>query len=117
MVKVSVAVAAVCLCAILFGFYRRLEDLTWSNHYLQAAINQVQTGVNAQINSVSGRVEELLRAQNAVTADYGTTLVDWAVFTTTPGVMEEETSVLTREQWKALDGLREKNEDGSSICS
>lgn len=75
-VKASAAVAAVCLCVVLFGFYRRLEDLTRSNQYLQTSINQVQTGVNAQIDSVSGRVEELLRAQNAVTADYGTYLVD-----------------------------------------
>lgn len=75
-VKVSAAVAAVCLWVVLFGFSRRLEDLTRSNQYLQTSINQVQTGVNAQIDSVSGRVEELLRAQNAVTADYGTTLAD-----------------------------------------
>lgn len=75
-VKLSVITAAVCLCGVLWGFYRRLEDLTRNYAYLQAAITQVESGVNGQIDSVSGRVEELLRQQNAVTADYGTTLVD-----------------------------------------
>ena len=36
----------------------------------------METGVNSQIDGVSGRVEELLREQNAVTADYATTLAD-----------------------------------------
>lgn len=73
-VKVSVAVAAVCLCLVLGGFYWRLEQLTRNGSQLQAAINRVEGGVNLQINEVSSRVEELLREQNAVTADYGTTL-------------------------------------------
>ena len=75
-VKLSAVTAAVCLCLVLWGFYRRLEDLTRNDSQLQAAINRVEGGVNIQINEVSSRVEELLRQQNAVTADYGTTLVD-----------------------------------------
>lgn len=73
-VKLSVAAAAVCLCAVLFGFYRRLEDLSRNYSYLQSAITQVEAGVNSQIGGVSSRVEELLREQNAVTAGYGTSL-------------------------------------------
>nr|WP_325181366.1 helix-turn-helix transcriptional regulator [uncultured Oscillibacter sp.] len=73
-VKLSAVTAAVCLCLVLWGFYQRLEDLTRNYSYLQAAITQVETGVNSQINGVSGRVEELLREQNAVTADYGVSL-------------------------------------------
>ena len=75
-VKLSAVTAAVCLCLVLWGFYRRLEDLTRNDSQLQAAINRVEGGVNIQINEVSSRVEELLRQQNAVTADYGTTLAD-----------------------------------------
>ena len=75
-VKMSVITAAVCLCLVLWGFYQRLEQLTRNDSQLQAAINRVEGGVNIQINEVSSRVEELLRQQNAVTADYGTTLVD-----------------------------------------
>ena len=73
-VKVSVLAAALCLCGVLWGFYRRLEDLTRNYTYLQTTIAQVQDGVNGQIESVSDRVETLLREQNAVTADYGVTL-------------------------------------------
>lgn len=75
-VKMSVIMAAVCLCLVLWGFYQRLEQLTRNDSQLQAAINRVEGGVNIQINEVSSRVEELLRQQNAITADYGTTLVD-----------------------------------------
>lgn len=74
--KMSVITAAVCLCLVLFGFYQRLEQLTRNDSQLQAAINRVEGGVNIQIDEVSSRVEELLRQQNAVTADYGTSLVD-----------------------------------------
>ena len=73
-VKLSAVTAAVCLCLVLWGFYQRLEDLTRNYSYLQAAITQVETGVNGQIGGVSSRVEELLREQNAVTADYGVSL-------------------------------------------
>ena len=73
-VKVSAVVAALCLCGVLWGFYRRLEDLTRNYTYLQTTIAQVQDGVNGQIEGVSDRVETLLREQNAVTADYGVSL-------------------------------------------
>ena len=42
-------------------------------------------------------------------------LVAWAVFPVTPGVVEEETEVLTGEQWKALDGLRDNQGDGTTV--
>lgn len=75
-VKAAVLLAAVCLCVLLWGFYRRLEDLGRSYSYLQNSIQQVQSGVNGQINSISSRVEELLKSQNGITADHGTDLVD-----------------------------------------
>ena len=74
--KVSVIAAALCLCGVLWGFYQRLEDLSQSYDRLQGSISQVQSGVNSQIGSISSRVEEILKAQNDVAADYGTTLVD-----------------------------------------
>lgn len=74
--KVSVIAAALCLCGVLWGFYQRLEDLSQSYDRLQGSISQVQSGVNSQIGSISSRVEELLKSQNDITADYGTTLVD-----------------------------------------
>lgn len=73
-VKLSAMAAAVCLCLVLFGFYRRLEDLGRSYDRLQASIAQVQSGVDGQIGGITNRVEELLKSQNDVTADYGTSL-------------------------------------------
>lgn len=72
--KMSVITAAVCLCLVLAGFYKRLEDLSRNYSYLQYAITQVEAGVNGQIGGISNRVEEVLREQNAVTADYGISL-------------------------------------------
>ena len=40
-------------------------------------------------------------------------LVEWAVFVPSPGVVEEETDVLTGEQWEAVDGLKQKDADGN----
>ncbi len=74
-VKLFGAAAAVCLCAALCGFYLRLEQLTRNDSQLQAAITRVEGSVNSQINGISSRVEELLREQNAVTADYAATLL------------------------------------------
>ena len=72
---VAIAAAALCLCGVLAGFYMRLKDLTQSYAHLQGSIVQVQTDVNVQIDGISQRVEELLRSQNAVTADYSAELV------------------------------------------
>lgn len=74
-VKISVVTAAVCLCLVLWGFYLRLEDLTRSYAYLQDSIALVQAGVDGQIGGISQRVEELLKSQNDVTADYAADLV------------------------------------------
>ncbi len=75
-VKIAIAAAALCLCGVLAGFYMRLKDLTQSYAHLQGSIVQVQTDVNVQIDGISQRVEELLRSQNAVTADYAAELVN-----------------------------------------
>lgn len=74
-VKLSVAAAAVCLCAVLWGFHQRLGELTENYDRLEDSIAQVQSGVNGQIGLVSSRVEELLKSQNDVTADYGAELL------------------------------------------
>ncbi len=75
-VKVSAAAAALCLCLVLWGFYRKMDRLNQHYYFLQADITEVQRSVDERINSVSNRMETLFREQNAVTADYGTCLVD-----------------------------------------
>ena len=75
-VKVSAAAAALCLCLVLWGFYRKMDRLSQHYYFLQSDITEVQRSVDDRINSVSNRMETLFREQNAVTADYGTCLVD-----------------------------------------
>lgn len=75
-VKVSAVAAVLCLCLVLWGFYRKMDRLNQHYYFLQSDITEVQRNVDERINSVSNRMETLFREQNAVTADYGTYLVD-----------------------------------------
>lgn len=75
-VKIAAAAAAVCLCGVLYSFSRQLDGLRQNYDQLQSSISQVQNGVNGQISGISNRVEELLKAQNDVAADYGCDLVE-----------------------------------------
>ena len=70
--KIAVCVAAVCLAVGLSRMAGQLKDLNRQYDSLQYAINNVTNGVNSQIGSISGRVEELLKQQNNLTADYET---------------------------------------------
>lgn len=74
-VKVSVIVAVLCLCGVFFGFYRQLNRLTESYYRLYLSVSGVQNMVDARINGVSNRLEDILKAQDAITAGYGTSLV------------------------------------------
>lgn len=74
--RVSAVAAVLCLCLVLWGFYRKMDRLNQHYYFLQSDITEVQRSVDERINSVSSRMETLFREQNTVTADYGTTLVD-----------------------------------------
>lgn len=66
------ALAAVTLIAAVWSLFSRLEQLDDRYNSLQNSVNQVTSSVNGQIGSISNRVEEVLKAQNQLTADYGT---------------------------------------------
>lgn len=66
------AVVLVCVFANLFS---RLDDLGNQYNSLQNSVSSVQSTVNGQIGSIANRVEEVLKSQNALTADYGTEIV------------------------------------------
>ena len=66
------AVALVCVFGNLFS---RLDRLQSQYNGLQSSVNSVQSTVNSQIGSIAGRVEEVLKSQNALTADYGTEIL------------------------------------------
>lgn len=72
LLKIAVCVAAVCLAVGLSKMTGQLKELSRQYHDLQYSINNVTNGVNYQINSISDRVEEVLKQQNNLTADYET---------------------------------------------
>ena len=69
--KVSVIVAAVCLCVGLYRLSSKLDMLDNRYNNLQNSVNNVSSSVNNQIGNIATRVEEVLKAQNALTAQYG----------------------------------------------
>lgn len=66
------AVAAVLLCWNLFS---RLDTLRGQYNNLQISVANMRSDVNNQIGSITDRVEEVLKSQNSLTADYGTEIV------------------------------------------
>ncbi len=72
-----VLAAAVCLALVIAGseFLNRLAQVTNQYSYLQNSINDIQSNVSLQINTITDRVEEILKSQNDLTADYSTALV------------------------------------------
>lgn len=72
-----VIAAAACLAIIiaLFSLSEQLRSLDNQTHYLQSSMQMIETSVANQINSITGRVEEILKSQNDLTADYSTEVV------------------------------------------
>ena len=56
----------------VFSLIDRLDQIEQQYHRVQMTVSQVQDSVNFQMNSISTRVEEILKSQNALTAEYGT---------------------------------------------
>ena len=71
-VKVLVAVVILAVGIHLFG---RLDGLDHQYNNLQSGLNNLNWNVNNQISGIANRVEEILKAQNDLTADYGTELL------------------------------------------
>lgn len=70
---VLAAVVLICVAANLFN---RLEQLNNQYNNLQNAVGNVERSVNSQINGISDRVEEILKQQNDLTAEYRTELLN-----------------------------------------
>lgn len=69
------AVPAIVLFFGIFNLSEWLDTVDMRFSALQNEISRVDSSVNHQINGISDRVEELLKAQNGLTADYGTQVV------------------------------------------
>lgn len=68
------ALAGLALCLVLFDLFDRLGRMDDQYVDLQNSVYRVESSVNGQIGSISGQVEEILKAQNSLTADYGVQL-------------------------------------------
>ena len=68
------ALAGLALCLVLFHLFDRLGRVDEQYTSLQNSLYRVESSVDGQIDSLSNRVEEILKAQNSLTADYGVEL-------------------------------------------
>ena len=55
-----------------FSLINRLDQIEQQYQRVQMTVSNVESSVNSQINGISSRVEEILKSQNALTAEYGT---------------------------------------------
>lgn len=56
----------------VFSLINRLDQINQQYHRVQMTVSGVQDSVDRQINGLTDRVEEILKAQNDLTAEYGT---------------------------------------------
>ena len=79
-------VVAVCLLVVVFfQLFGRMDQLGNQYNNVQNAISNISSSVNMQIGSIANRVEEILKAQNNLTAEYeaGITSMDYRAGTAT----------------------------------
>ena len=67
-------VAVIVEIVVIVSIFSRLDQLDDRYSSLQNSVGNITYSVNNQINGISGRVEEILKAQNALTAEYGSEL-------------------------------------------
>ena len=69
-----IVLAGVVLVFAIFNLFSELNALRNQQDSISGSIAQVQNSVDRQIGSISNRVEEILKAQNSLVADYGVEL-------------------------------------------
>lgn len=70
-------VAAICVLLLIFvQLFSRMDQLSNQYNNLHSAVGNITNSVNSQINSIASRVEEILMAQNQLTAEFEARLVD-----------------------------------------
>lgn len=68
----------VAACLLLGAFVHlgsRIDELGNQYNWLQNAVSGINSSVSSQINGIAGRVEEILKAQNNLTAEYSTKIL------------------------------------------
>jgi len=77
LVKFAIAFAAVCLVIGMYRLSTKLDTLDNRYNNLQNSVNNVSSSVNSQIGNIANRVEEVLKSQNNLTADYDVEGLGW----------------------------------------
>lgn len=68
------AAAVLALVVALFNLFSKLDRVTQDYNNLRRSMDNVSNSVNSQINSITYRVENILKSQNSLTAEYSTEL-------------------------------------------
>lgn len=66
------------ILAIVFGVSSKVNQLDTRYDSLQNNISRLESSMDSQMGSVTGRIEDILKAQNSLTADYSVELVPTA---------------------------------------
>lgn len=61
--------ALVAIVMVFFNLFDRLDSVRQENQTLQMTVANIRSDVNSQISGITSRVEEVLQAQNALTAE------------------------------------------------
>ena len=72
--SVTLVILVIVLLATVIRLFNRLDDLDMQYNNLQNSVSSVTQTVDRQINGITDQVEEILKAQNDLTAEYGTEL-------------------------------------------
>lgn len=67
--------AGLLLAVVFLNLFQSLDSLRLQQEGIFNDISRIESSVNGQIGSISNRVEEILKAQNSLVADYGVEIV------------------------------------------
>ena len=73
---VLTATLAIAVLGIFVNLFSRLDSLNQEYQNLQNSVYNIQTGVDRQIGSITGRVEAVLQTQNTLTAEQSAQVAD-----------------------------------------
>lgn len=94
--------AAVAVIAVFWNLFSRLDTLNNQYNNLQHSVNYVRSDVNNQIYSITNRVEEVLKSQNSLTADYETEIVSADLLSNTVTISAKATPRTYTEGMEAV---------------
>lgn len=71
------AAAVLAMAIALISLFSRLDQVTADYQALQSAISQIDNSVSSQISTITSQVEEILKGQNQLTAEYGAEILSY----------------------------------------